>query len=90
MAVLARATRRAIEGSKREEIRAHFEFVNELFANAPPDLENTICVSYLENVFLDRSEAYASACSMLSPRLQQALTDLEAHWDLMDRPQPEI
>ena len=55
--------------------------IDELFCDAPPDLENAIYVSYLENVFLGRDEErYRAARSSLSGRLQAALADLEDHW----------
>ena len=62
MAAFARATCRAIEQDVPGEARAHFEFIDELFSNATPDLENAIYVSYLENVFLGRiADPYLSA-----------------------------
>jgi len=81
MAVLARATCRAIEADDLHQIQSHVEFVDGLFSNAGPALENAVYVSYLENVFLGSQDPrYVSARAMLSGRLQNALAELEAHW----------
>ena len=81
MAVLARATCRAIENGCADEVRAHFSFVDELFSNAAPALENAVSVSYLENVFIrPEDRRYRSARTLLSPRLTAALAELEEHW----------
>jgi len=81
MAAFARATCAAIETGDHTTVAAHLSFIDELFADAAPDLENAIYVSYLENVFLWRDdEPYRSACSTLPDRLQAALIDLEDHW----------
>jgi hypothetical protein len=86
MAAFARATCRAIEQDVPGEVRAHFEFIDELFSSATPDLENAIYVSYLENVFLDRSgDPYLSARGRLSPKLQKALIELEEHWEQIEK-----
>lgn len=56
-------------------------FIDELFRNAPPDLENAIYVSYLEDVFLGPGdERYSCARSMLSHALEAALVEIEGHW----------
>lgn len=81
MAVLARATCRAIDTGDLHEVQAQIRFVDELFSEAGPDLENAVYVSYLENVFLGSDNLrYVSAREMLSKRLQTALADLEEHW----------
>lgn len=81
MAVLARATCRAIEGNDPHQTVEHFQFVDELLSNAGPDLENAVCVSYLENVFLRPGDVqYLMARKLLSERLQNALAELEEHW----------
>jgi hypothetical protein len=67
--------------TRLHEVRAHFAFVDELFSNAAPDLENAIYVSYLENVFIrPEDHRYRSARALLSERLEAALVELEAHW----------
>jgi hypothetical protein len=81
LAVLARATSRAIEVGDSHQVQAHSGFVDELFSGAASDLENAVYVSYLENVFLGSVDPrYVSARAMLSERLQIALTELEDHW----------
>jgi hypothetical protein len=81
MAAFARATCAAIDREDFSAVAVHFAFIDELFRDAAPDLENAIYVSYLENVILGRDdERYRSARSALSGRLQAALVDLEAHW----------
>lgn len=81
MAALARATRRAIEIDASREVQAHLAFVDEIFSSAEPKLENAVYVSYLEDVFLGQTgDRYVSARARLSPRLRQALAELEAHW----------
>jgi hypothetical protein len=86
MAAFARATCRAIEQDVPGEVRTHFEFIDELFSNATPDLEDAIYVSYFKNVFLDRSgDPYLSVRGRLSPELQKALIELEAHWEQIEK-----
>ena len=81
MGALARATCATIDKGDLQEVAAHLMFIDELFRDAPPDLENAIYVSYLEDVFLGRDdERYRSARSWLSNRLSAALIDLEEHW----------
>lgn len=81
MAAFARATCAAIENGNLPDVAAHFGFIDELFHDAAPDLENAIYVSYLENVFLGRDdERYRSVRSGLPTRLAAALVDLEQHW----------
>ena len=81
MGVFSRATCAAIDNGDFRELAAHLAFIDELFRNAPPDLENAIYVSYLEDVFLAHGdERYRSARSALSGRLRAALGDLEGHW----------
>ena len=81
MGAFARATCLAIDRGDFNEVAVHLAFIDELFGDAPPDLENAIYVSYLENVFLGRDdERYRSVRSTLSDRLQTALGDLEADW----------
>jgi hypothetical protein len=61
-------------------LQQHLAFVDEPFNGAPPDLENAIYVSYLENVFVRRGEERDhSARSALSSRQKAALVALEEH-----------
>lgn len=78
MAVLAEATCRAIDSDNLAEVRAHLDFVDELFEAAGPDLANAVYVSYLEYVFLgSKTTPHLAARVMLSARLQPALAELE-------------
>jgi hypothetical protein len=80
MATLARATQRAIDAQDKETVRRHFGFVDELFRDAAPDVENAVNVSYLENLRFEGQKAAATnARELLPPRLQRALVDLEAY-----------
>src|SRR5215470_4756192 len=84
MSALARATCRAIENGDENSIRRHFEFIDNVFSNAAPDVENAVYVSYLENVFLgEERAAFLRARSTLPGRLSTALSDLEEHWRLL-------
>jgi hypothetical protein len=84
MSAVAQATCRAIENGDENSVRRHFEFIDSVFSKAAPDVENTVYVSYLENVFLgEESAAFLRARSTLSSRLSAALSGLEAHWRLI-------
>ncbi len=81
MAAFARATCAVIDRGEFNVVAVHLAFIDELFREPAPDLENAIYVSYLENVFLGRDdERYRSVRFTLSDRLQAALVDLETHW----------
>ena len=80
MADLARATQAAIDDGDRETVRDHFGFVNEVYGNAAPDVENAVNVSYLENLRFEGRQAKAmKARELLTPKLRQALEDLERY-----------
>ena len=80
MATMARATQAAIDGQDRDTVRRHFQFIDEIFRQATPEVENAINVSYLENLrFEGRKAEPTKARDLLTPRLQQALTDLEEY-----------
>jgi len=82
MGTVARVTQAAIDAGDKETLRQHFAFIDEVFQNAAPDVENAIYVSYLENLWFDGCEGESMhARPLLPPRLQQALMDLEAHWE---------
>jgi hypothetical protein len=86
MAVFARATSAEIDRRNFEEVRA-FQFVDELFASAGPELENAIYVSYLENVFIGPADPpYVFARSMPSEPIRIALIELEEHWQNITEP----
>jgi hypothetical protein len=80
MATVARATQKAIDSQDRETVQLHFCFMDEVLCAAAPDVENAVHVSYLENLrFEGRKAGPTKARELLSPRLQQALRDLEAY-----------
>src|SRR5262249_28827747 len=80
MATLARATQRAIDTQDKETVQQHFRFIDEIYPDATPEVENAVHVSYLENLrFEGRKAGPTKARELLSPRLRQALTDLEAY-----------
>lgn len=57
MGAFAHATQIAMDAGDVETVRRHFEFVDELFREAAPDVENAINVSYLENLHFDGRES---------------------------------
>jgi hypothetical protein len=80
MATLARATQAAIDAQDRDTVRRHFQFIDEVFRQAAPDVENAVNVSYLENLrFEGRKAAPTKARELLTPRLRQALAELEEY-----------
>jgi hypothetical protein len=80
MATLARATQAAIDNQDKATLVRHFEFVDEVFRDAAPDVENAVNVSYLENLrFEGRKAALTKARELLTPRLRQALIELEEY-----------
>jgi hypothetical protein len=89
MAVFARATCKAIESDDLKQVQEHLNFADELLADSGPELENAVYVSYLENVFLGADDPrYQSVREMLSQRLKNALSELEAHWKKIGEKQP--
>jgi hypothetical protein len=82
MGTFARATQQAIDRQDESTVRAHFQFIDEVFRNAAPDVENAVYVSYLENLRLDvHKDGATRARELLPPRMQRALTDLETYLD---------
>jgi hypothetical protein len=80
MGSFARATQAAIDGQEVETVRRHFQFIDDVFRNAASDVENAVYVSYLENIRFDaRKFGLTNPRELLSPRLQQALAELEEH-----------
>jgi hypothetical protein len=80
IATFARATQAAIDAQDRNAVRRHFEFIDEVFRDAAPDVENAVNVSYLENLRFEGREAGPTrARELLTPRLRQALTELETY-----------
>jgi hypothetical protein len=82
MATLARATQAAIYAGDRDTVHRHFQFIDEVFRQAAADVKNAVNVSYLENLrFEGRKAAPARARELLTPRLQEALAELEEYLD---------
>jgi hypothetical protein len=80
MATLARATQSAIYNQDKATVIRHFQFVDEVIRDAAPDVWNAVNVSYLENLhFEGRKAAPAKARELLTPRLRQALIELEEY-----------
>jgi hypothetical protein len=80
MATLARATQAAIDNQDKATVVRHFQFVDVVFRDAAPDVENAVNVSYLENLrFEGRKAAPTKARDLLTPRLRQALIELEEY-----------
>lgn len=80
MATLARATQAAIDDQDRDTVRRHFKFIDEVFRQATPDVENSVNVSYLENLRFEGCKAAPTkARELLTPRLRQALAELEEY-----------
>jgi hypothetical protein len=78
MAALGCATQAAIDAQDTATVRRHFEFVDEVCRDATPNVKNAVSVSYLEDLrFEGRKAAPAKARQLLTPRLRQALADLE-------------
>jgi hypothetical protein len=80
MATLARATQAAIDSQDKATVRAHFQFIDEVFRDAGPDVKNAVNVSYLENLrFEGRKAVQTNARELLPPRLRQVLAELEEY-----------
>jgi len=80
MATLACATQAAIDGEDKATVLQHFQFIDEVFRDAGPDVENAVNVSYLENLRFEGCKAAPTkARELLTPRLQQALAELHEY-----------
>ena len=80
MATFSRETQTAIDAQDNETMKRHFRFIDEVFRDAAPDVENAVNVSYLENLRFDgRKAGPTQAQGLLTPRLYQALVDLEEY-----------
>jgi hypothetical protein len=80
MGTFARATQAAIDTQDKETVRRHFQFIEEVFRDATPDVENAVNVSYLEHLRFDgRKAGSTGARELLPPSLRQALVELEAY-----------
>ncbi|MDR3623212.1 MAG: hypothetical protein P4L85_27915 [Paludisphaera borealis] len=80
MATFSRATQAAIDSQDEEAVKRHFRFIDEVFRDAAPDVENAVNVSYLEHLrFEGRKAGPTKARGLLPPRLHQALIELEEY-----------
>jgi hypothetical protein len=80
MSTFAHATQAAIDVGDRATVRQHFLFVDEVFRQAVSDVENAVYVSYLENLRFEGRKAKATdARALLTPRLRQAMAELEEY-----------
>jgi hypothetical protein len=70
----------AIESGNFRLVRIHFEFIDEVLANASDELENAIMVSYLENVFSLNTPDTAKARDLLTPRLAAQVAAMSGHF----------
>jgi len=80
MATFARTTQTAMDNQDKTTVVRHFQFVDEVFRDATPDVENAVNVSYLENLrFEGRKAAPMKSRELLPPRLLEALIKLEEY-----------
>jgi hypothetical protein len=80
MGCVSHATNNAIKKGDVATVRQYFDFIDEVFQAAAPDVENAVYVSYLENVHFDSDEGkHIKARELLTSRLRNALSELEAY-----------
>lgn len=78
MQAVARETQTAIKDGDVRAVRDYFKFMDEIYRQATPDVQNAVHVSYLECISFDGRRALSiKAREMLSPALQAALGSLE-------------
>ena len=71
IATFARTTQAAIDRHDKAMVRAQFQFIDEVFRDAAPDLANAVNVSYLENLrFEGRIAAPTKARRTFPPGLR--------------------
>lgn len=81
MASLSHDTQDAIDRGDWEQVRVHFDFVNEIFLHADDYVRNAIYVSYIEHITLhSQTDNYRLARSLLPERLKRAALQLDAHF----------
>lgn len=72
------ATRDAIDNRDFATARRHLLLISEIFDRADAELYNAICVSFLEDLFLEQTgTAYAEARCMLSRSMENSLRQSE-------------
>lgn len=80
MGQLAKAVQVAISEEDVVAVRAHFQFIDEIYRRSTSEVKNAIHVSYLERLSFDgRHGKRIKARQMLSCALQAALKGLEAY-----------
>ncbi len=80
MGQLAKAVQSAISYEDSEAVREHFQFIDEVYRRATPEVKNAVHVSYLEHLSFDGKHGKRiKAREMLSPGLQAALRGLEIY-----------
>jgi hypothetical protein len=86
MGTLGRATIDAIREGDVKAVKEHFAFVDEVYRDANAAVENAVNVSYLEHIDFDGRKAKAiGARELLTPRLRQAVKELEDYWEALAR-----
>lgn len=86
MATLGRATLDAIREGDVTTVKNHFAFVDELYRDGDAAVENAVNVSYLEHIdFAGRKAKAVNARELLTPRLRQAVKELEEYWEVLRR-----
>ena len=80
MGQLARAAQAAISDEDSSAVREHFQFIDEVYRGATPEVKNAVHVSYLEHLSFDGKHGKRiKAREMLPPGLQAALRGLETY-----------
>ena len=83
MAALARAAQAEIDSGSRAGVVQHFQFADELFRRAGPDLKNAFYVSYLEHLNFTGHRAFAK--ELLPSALHAGWVDINEHLDALFR-----
>lgn len=80
--VLARKSLTAIRMEDVTTLKSHFTFVEDAFRNGTPEVQDALCVAYLEQIdFRGRRARKLRARELLSPPLETAVKSLEEFWD---------
>jgi hypothetical protein len=86
VAALGRATIEAVRDGDVKAVMDHFAFADEVYRYADAAVENAINVCYLEHIDFERRKAKAiKARELLTPRLRQAVKELEEYQELLGR-----
>ncbi len=95
MGAMRLSTRDAIGRDDFRTVYSHFSVIGAWLGYADDDLFDAMVVSYLEALFIDIAEPeYRNARSLLPMNLEEALQQIERHFDLIDSrrkaPQPTV